>query len=84
MYDNVQFLRRRHGQSMYIMYLSVNREGKLECKCDIFIVNAESFLYTTVVSGYPLLFRYCGFLFYNAEFVALRFLFSPDSPQSLN
>lgn len=70
---------------MYIMYLSVNREGKLECKCEIFIVNAKSLLYkSTVVLGYPLLFRYCGFLFYNATFVALRFLFSPDSSQSLN
>lgn len=48
---------------MYIMYLSVNRESTLQCKCGIFIVNAESLLYTsTVVLGSPLLFRYCGFL----------------------
>lgn len=44
---------------MYIMYLGVNREGKLECKCGIFIVNAEF-----VLSGCPLLFRSSGFLFY--------------------
>lgn len=61
---------------MYIMYLSVKREGQPECKCGIFIINAESLLCsTTVVFRSRLFFRYFGFLFNCATFVALRFLF---------
>lgn len=75
-----------HGWSMYIMYLSVNREGTFECTSGIFIVNAESLLYTlTVVLRSPLLFQVLWpSVLFPAKFVALRFLFSPDSLQSLN
>lgn len=64
---------------MFIIYLSVNGEVKIECKCGIFIVNAESLLYTSaVVFGSPLLFMYCGSLL-----CYLQCLFPPDSLQSL-
>lgn len=33
------------SHAQYIMYLSVNREGTSECKCGIFIVNAESLIF---------------------------------------
>lgn len=64
---------------MYIMYLCVNREFKLECKCGLFIVNAESLLYTTTVvlmvsTTFQVLWL---FVLLPAKFVALRFIFHP-------
>lgn len=73
-----------HGWTMYIMYLSVNREGKLECKCGVFIVNAVRLLYTsTVVLKSPLLFGYYGFLFYYLQSLLPWDFFFHNSLQSL-
>lgn len=50
---------------MYIMYLSVNRAGKLDCKCGIFIVNAEFVIYNDSGIGFSTAFQLlCFFLFH--------------------
>lgn len=56
---------------MYILYLGLNREGKLECKCGIFIVNAEFVIFNDsgiwVSSTFQVLWR---FVLLPAKFVA--------------
>lgn len=55
---------------MYIMYLNVNREGKLHCK--LFIINAASLLYITAVLGLHSCPDTVAFVLLPARFVVLR------------
>lgn len=49
------------GTRMDMIYLNINRAGRLDCKCGLFIVKAHVLL-TMGTRWSPLLFRYCDFL----------------------